>query len=454
MSSNRKFIIGIVIFLVLVFIAELNMPEKFVWNPTFRHDDRQPFGSFVTDSLLRRSMPHGYTITDKTLYQLEHDSSDVKPNILLIDDYPEFSETDVASLRRMLTAGRKVLVVGLPFYDSPFCKEFGIRLSGRCYIIPTDFKKLVRTSGVNDSLDWTGSSHPRRRFRLYNELTDGEVLPIVASDTTYQSEADCEDDTDTERRKHLAELRAAADSLGLDTLMMDAGYDDYVYGIELEAAEHYGYRHPLQAVRIKVGKGELIVCSLPLLFTNYNVLDGGNGDLVFRLMSQIADRPVVKTEHYLNQGVEISQSPLSFFLERPPLRWAVYLSLVGVLLYMFFTARRRQRVIPVVKEPENRSLEFVRLIGTLYHQRHDNTDLVRKKYNYFAERIRRTTMIDIEDVADDGAELLAEYLGRPYEKVAALLAELRAAVSSEGNITDKQMRRCIDIMREIEASIQ
>ena len=63
-------------------------------------------------------------------------------------------------------------------------------------------------------------------------------------------------------------------------------------------------------------------------------------------------------------------------------------------------------------------------------------------------------MIDIEDVADDGAELLAEYLGRPYEKVAALLAELRAAVSSEGNITDKQMRRCIDIMREIEASIQ
>ena len=171
-------------------------------------------------------------------------------------------------------------------------------------------------------------------------------------------------------------------------------------------------------------------------------------------MSQIADRPVVKTEHYLNQGVEISQSPLSFFLERPPLRWAVYLSLVGVLLYMFFTARRRQRVIPVVKEPENRSLEFVRLIGTLYHQRHDNTDLVRKKYNYFAERIRRTTMIDIEDVADDGAELLAEYLGRPYETVAALLAELRAAVSSEGNITDKQMRRCIDIMREIEASIQ
>ena len=46
-------------------------------------------------------------------------------------------------------------------------------------------------------------------------------------------------------------------------------------------------------------------------------------------------------------------------------------------------------------------MEFVQLIGTLYYQQHDNTDLVRKKFIYFAETLRERLMVDVEDTADN-----------------------------------------------------
>ena len=94
-------------------------------------------------------------------------------------------------------------------------------------------------------------------------------------------------------------------------------------------------------------------------------------------------------------------SPFRYFLSQPPLRWALYLSMVSILLFMIFTARRKQRAIPVIREPENKSLEFTKLIGTLYYQKHDHANLVHKKFTYFAEVLRREIQVDVEEVADD-----------------------------------------------------
>ncbi len=46
-------------------------------------------------------------------------------------------------------------------------------------------------------------------------------------------------------------------------------------------------------------------------------------------------------------------------------------------------------------------MEFTELIGTLYFQKKDHEDLVRKKFTYFAEELRREIQVDIEEVADD-----------------------------------------------------
>jgi hypothetical protein len=118
---------------------------------------------------------------------------------------------------------------------------------------------------------------------------------------------------------------------------------------------------------------------------------------------------------------------------------------------MLFTARRRQRVIPVVEKPKNKSLEFVQLIGTLYYHRHDNTDLVRKKIIYFAEELRRRWMIDVMDTADNDRifSVISQKTGMAYENVAGIIKGLRLVYYLEINIPSEDMRRYIDQMNEI-----
>ena len=67
MKGNHWFIAGIIVFLVLMFAIECRLPKKFVWNPTFSHYDKQPFGCAVFDSLLSSSLPKGYSLTRKKI---------------------------------------------------------------------------------------------------------------------------------------------------------------------------------------------------------------------------------------------------------------------------------------------------------------------------------------------------------------------------------------------------
>ena len=113
------------------------------------------------------------------------------------------------------------------------------------------------------------------------------------------------------------------------------------------------------------GKGEVILVSTPLIFTNYGMLDGKNATYIFRLLSQMGKLPIVRTEGYMKETAQVQQSPFRYLLAHQPLRWALYLTMITIILFMIFTAKRRQRVIPVIHEPANKSLEFTELIGTL-----------------------------------------------------------------------------------------
>ena len=57
----------------------------------------------------------------------------------------------------------------------------------------------------------------------------------------------------------------------------------------------------------------------------------------------------------------------------------------------------------MIREPANRNLEFAELIGTLYYQKKNHADLVRKKFIYFAESLRRNIQVYVEDDSDDNA---------------------------------------------------
>ena len=163
---------------------------------------------------------------------------------------------------------------------------------------------------------------------------------------------------------------------------------------------------------------------------------------------------MVRTTTFCPEAEDASQlTPLRYFLSQPPLRWAVYLSLGLAVLCLLFGTRRRQRVIPVMKEPENHTIEFIELIGTLYYQSRERRSLVLRKYTYFAEELRRTIHVDITDDEDDGTEMqtIANQSGIPVKDVQRLIEELRLleAADDETEISRKEMKRLIDEMNRI-----
>lgn len=419
MKGSRWFILFIVVFLLIMFAVEYHLPKKFVWSPTFSHTDEQPFGCALFDSLLSASLPNGYAVTKSTFYQLEQEDSVNKRGILVVADRLNLSEVDVKAMLQMAERGNKIMLVGA-MYNRYVKDTLGFE-SYYGYFSPAMLKQYATDPTSKDSLCWVGDSavYPRQTFYSYPSLCSsyfwGDSLPerILAEKTIFSNEYRYTTESDT----------LIADSLS---------------------------RVPVAMAR-RYGKGELIMVSTPLLFTNYGVLDGGNVNYIFRLLSQMGELPIVRTEGYLKETAQVQQSPFRFFLSQPPLRWALYLSMITILLFMIFTAKRRQRVIPIVREPQNKSLEFTELIGTLYFQKKNHADLVRKKFTYFAEVLRREIQVDIEEASDDerSFDRIAQKTGMEAEEIAKFIRSVRPVIYGGRIISEEQMKGYIDKMNEI-----
>ena len=205
------------------------------------------------------------------------------------------------------------------------------------------------------------------------------------------------------------------------------------------------------AVR-RMGKGQLCLVTTPYLFTNYAALHPQLCRYQHQLLSQLDDRPIVRLERlYLEtdySGEGLGESPLRYLLENEPLRWALYTALAALLLFMVFTARRRQRVIPYKAPPANHNLEFVRFMGSIYCQQHDGNDLLRKKYTYFCEELRRCQLIDLtgRNRSDEVIALLARTADVPVDEVRRVLTRIWVYVDGDDSPDNKTLCGCIDDM--------
>lgn len=114
MKGNHWFIAGIIAFLVLMFAIECRLPKKFVWNPTFSHYDKQPFGCAVFDSLLSSSLPKGYSLSRKTFMSW---SRKIRRScgILVVTDNLHLTDVDVEAMLKMAGRGDRIMLAGSSF---------------------------------------------------------------------------------------------------------------------------------------------------------------------------------------------------------------------------------------------------------------------------------------------------------------------------------------------------
>ena len=411
MSSRSKFVTVIVLMLVAVLVIEFRMPRRFLWDPTFAHKDAQPFGCMLFDSLMAKTMPRGYAVVDETLWQIQRDSMLKEPHGIVIIGTMGLGNKILEDVLSLAEQGHVVLVGTSNM--SEWEDTLGISVEWNNYF---NIKKIAGKHPEKRPVRWVDAdAYPADTLlcRVYDSMVDRVIVSY--------------------------------DSLPFKIL---ATYDD-------------GHRSGNQdsiavAVSFPVGKGELILLSAPLLMTNYAVRDHDNGAVfIHRMMNRMKHLPVIRTEAYMKAATGSQPSPFYVLLERPPFRWALYLTFIGILLYCIFTARRRQRPIPVIAQPQNGNLEFVRLIGMLFWQEGNHQGLLKKKLTYTAEVIHRQTGLDIMDSSNEKETMdqLARLTGMEADSLRVVIRNVKEAVASYRAVTVAEMKAMVAELDRIVSNI-
>lgn len=459
--------------------------RHFIWdvNTKFIPDDDEPFGSELFDKMAEATLPNGYRVYDGDFEKLLN--SDERCSLLLLytglNDVPDYYE----ALQQFVEKGNKVMLVcdrqfrsstkGTPFdaYVYSFDWNFSTESLKKVLTGEKQPDKVMMMKDGEEAIDISeiflnelgtmpkGAEMTSVWCPRTSEMQEGSMEKPSLDNTNVKINSDAEEEVEYDTAV-AEEVEEDDEDYYTDA---DVDYEEIAaYGEKIKRNTIY---HAL-SYEMKAGKGTAYVVTAPLLFTNYGVLDKNISRYLGYQMGQLADLPVVRvserslTEYNYAHGAyrprnnynSRESSPLSHLLQYEPLRWALYTMLCAALIFMFFTARHRQRVIPVVAKPVNRNMEFVKLLGTIYYRRHDNHDLFLKKYTYFKEELRRKQMIDLEDerMYEGNARMLALRTNTEEEKMAKTL-ELLRAVAEVDALDNKQLQECIQKIDDILAKL-
>lgn len=368
----------------LLLLVILSGQKTYDWRVTLAHEDKNPYGTYALNSLLSplKKIEHRY----KTFYELK-DSLSSATGVLILSERFHPSNEEVETILAYVETGG-VLFVSANSVTGKFADTLQIQTNDHLFQSSTysqdsESSSLRLRSVATD----TTSEFYFKAQNIYSYLTAGDTAKV--------------------ERFHA-------------TLIASNNEDQAV------------------AVRIAIGKGSIVLCSTPLIFTNYCLLKEDNQALVSSLLSYIPQSKIYWTEYYQLGRMEVA-SPLRFILNTEPLRWAYYLCIGSVIIFIFFEAKRKQRIIPIIKPLANTTVDFVNTIGGLYLENADHKSIAMKKIHSFQEALRTKFFFHQSIFAPSYAEALSHKSGVSEETVQQLVDTIRS-VTAATIISDKELK--------------
>jgi hypothetical protein len=378
--KDLKYIFLLTALFVLYILVEIFSPQPANWTVTYDEDHKIPYGTYVLNELMP-DLFEGQSIqnSNATLYDLKNSDNDFE-NLLIICNSFSLDREDEDALVEMLEKGKHVFIAAGWFYGTLF-DSLNISVS---HSLVKDFAGVRDTSLIYMS---DGSS--------FDEEGPFKYLSSHASLFFY-----------------------AYDSLKADIIATDHEKDPVL-------------------IRYQIGEGSLILCTLPMAFTNYYMLRDRNEYFASNALSQLPVGKVHRTNFYQYGRLE-PMSKLRFVLTQPPLAWAYYLMVSAILIYLLFESKRRQRAIPVVAPPKNSTLDFIGTMGNLYFNKGNNKNIAIKKITYFLDHLRQRYFLKTDKLDDDFERKLAMKTNKSPEKTKELL-NLIKIVEQKKMLSDQEL---------------
>jgi len=381
-----------------------NEQQDFMWEPTYNSQDKQPFGGYALDKLLKSSWEKGYTNTYKSISELKNEGSLDGKNLLIITENIAAYQHDVEAMWDFINEGGNAFIATRHF-STYFSEKFQI-FAGYKYF--SSIRVLLNAKQEYNTFYFCTPGLNNRNYQIPAEISSGFFSFDKVKDDTY----------------------IVAKS----------------YFVE----ENSKRKDKIVMLKYKIGKGSLILSCNPLIYTNYGILNDSINMFIRSSFAFLQDKPLIRTEYYhTGSNAEEPKSRLRYLKSKKPLRWALNISIITILIFMIFTAKRKQKAIPIVKPPENRMLEFVRSITGLYIQKNNNADIILKKYTFWADNLKRNYGIDIINETHDKEffKRLSSKTGRKVEELNNLIRYLDS-LDKNSRVSDAGMMEVLTKLNE------
>ena len=390
--------------LISLFIVESNRPQPINWNPSYTSGDKVPLGAYVLfdnlPGLFEESKVSSVNQVPVDFLRAHEQETDA--SYIFINDYLIFDETETDYLMEFVARGNKVFISASNAVG-PLADTLKLEVSSNSFYAGGS-EDTIRTRLINASFDDRSYVYHRegsyRYFERYDTLNTkvlGEILAFNPDSGYLESLFEDEDEI----------IREA-------TEMTDDSAEEEDFATVKQRELKTRKTPQVNFVEIKVGEGAFYYNLNPIAYSNYYLLNGKEA-YAAKSLSYLNDGPVY-FDDYGKSGRKVVSSSIRFILSQSSLRWAYYIAIAGVLLYMLFVSKREQRIVPVVKPLENATVEFTKIIGNLYYQSGDFTSIVEKKITFFLERVRSSYYLSTEKLDGTFVKRLSAKSGKTLEQ--------------------------------------
>lgn len=372
MSKTLKIYVGILVVIIIGIIAvEFSRPKPINWQKTYNETQKIPFGTYVFYEELEQLFPNSeiknITVTPyeyfDEFYNWEDSTYQTKGTYIIIDESPEIDFSSAQELLDFASFGNDI------FMSSSYFP-----------------KKLIDSLGFNTKIKY--SFEGKSELSLTNPKFVNDSITIEKGLNNI----------------HFSEI----DTLNTTVL----GYQKF------KDSMHANF------IKVPWRQGHFYLHLQPVAFTNYQLLKKDNKKYIEAVMSYLSDETIhFDARDKLRNKITRAQgdSPLRFIFSQPTLRWAWSLLLLTTVIFMIFNAKRKQRIVKVIKPLSNTTIDFTKTIGNLYYETKDHRNLIVKKITYFLEYVRRVYYLDTQILDDKFVKNLALKSGKDQKDIKKLI---------------------------------
>jgi hypothetical protein len=343
MGRNSKIYIALlVVLLALIIYTDATKPIPIDWNQNYDLNEKAPYGLYVFDQeyqkIIEKDALKKTTVTAYEFLENDYDYDSLvntyktKGTVLNIAPENQIDEESAQELLYYVTHGNSV------------------------FISANSFPKVLE-----DSL----------RFKLEVEYPSPNQLKVFLANP----------------------------NLGTKKYTLDKGFETTFFSkIDTLNTTLLGYQTSKEGknvnfIKVAYDKGFFYLHTQPVAFSNYSLLKENRHEYTEKIISYIPKGTIIWLIKGQNGEIK-SGSPITYWLSQPALKYGWFLLLIGLVIFMIFNAKRKQRVVPIIKPLPNTTVDFTKTIGNLYYQEGDHQNVIDKKIIYFLEKIRNEYLIE------------------------------------------------------------